>query len=154
MSKLKYNEDLYRIIFFWLGIAFIFMGCLSYIGILKPKENSMVQNRAVLGFVFGLVGIAFLIVQIVFQVVATNKKKLHSKLIASGNKVNGVVEKVYLQKYTQYGRKCPYRCMYTYSYQGKVYRKKSYLLWEKPNLLEGDSLVVYVNDFGKSTVLL
>lgn len=154
MNKLKYNEDLYRVIFFWLGIAFVFMGCLSYIGILKPKDNSMVQNSAVLGVVFGLLGINFLIVQTVLHIISAKKNELYFKLIANGNKVNGVVEKVYLQKYTQYGRKYPYRIIYTYSYQEKIYRHKSCLLWEKPNLREGDSLVIYVNDFGKSAVIL
>lgn len=154
MKKPRYTEELLKIIFLWLGIAFVFMGCLSYIGILKPGANSMVQDSMVLGVLFGSLGIAFLIIQTVLQITATNKNKLHSKLISSGNTVNGVVEKVYLQKYTQYGKKYPYRILYTYSYQGKVYRHKSCLLWDKPNFIEGDSLVVYVNDSGKSTVIV
>lgn len=154
MNKLKYNEDLYRVIFFWLGIAFVFLGCLSCIGLLNPSENSTVQNPAVLGIIFGLSGIAFLIVQTVFQFISSKKNKQHSQLISNGNKVMGVVEKVYMQKYTQYGRKYPYRIIYTCSFQGKTYRSKSCLLWETPNVKEGDSIVVYINDFGKSTVIL
>lgn len=154
MNKPRYMEELFKIIFLVLGITFVFMGCLSYIGILKPNANSMVQESTVLGAVFGSLGLAFFIVQTVLQIIVANKNKFHSKLISSGNTVKGVVEKVCLKKYTQYGKKHPYRILYTYSYHGKMYRNKSCLLWEIPNVREGDSLVVYVNDFGKSTVIL
>ncbi len=152
MSKPKYMEELLKIIFLCLGIAFIAMGLLSFIGVLKPSANSMIQEPTILGIVFLFLGITFFIVQTILKVIASLKNKSHNELLISGTKINGTVENVYLQKYTQYGNKSPYRIFYTYTYQGKVYHHKSYLLWDKPNFTENDSIVVYANDFGKSTV--
>lgn len=89
MSKPRYMEGLLKIVFLWLGIAFIIMG---------------------------------------------------------------IVEKVYWQKYTQYGGESPYRILYTYTWQGKTYHRKSYLLWDRPDFTVHDSIVVYVNNLGQSTV--
>ena len=154
MKKPKYTEELLKIIFGWLGVAFIFAGLLCFIGLLKPKASSMIQAPTILGVVFSLLGIVFLAVQIVLKAITSKKNKLHNELLISGARIHGTVEKVYLQRYTQYGRKSPYRILYTYTYQGKVYHHKSCLLWDKPDFSEGDSIVVYVNNFGKSTIRL
>ena len=154
MKKPKYTEELLKIIFGWLGAAFIFAGLLCFIGLLKPKASSMIQAPTILGVVFSLLGIVFLAVQIVLKAITSKKNKLHNELLISGARINGTVEKVYLQRYTQYGRKSPYRILYTYTCQGKVYHHKSCLLWDKPDFSEGDSIVVYVNYFGKSTIRL
>lgn len=154
MNKPRYMEELMKIIFLWLGIAFVFMGILSFLGILKPNASSMVQEPAMLGIIFSLLGIVFIIVQTIFKILAANKNKLYSELLSSGTRINGIVEKVYLQKYMQYGDKHPYRILYTYTYQGEVHHHKSYFLWDKPNFAPGDSIEVYINDLGKSTVML
>ena len=78
--------------------------------------------------------------------------KLHLQLIENGTKVKGLVEKVYLQKYTRYRRQIPYRILYSFTYHDKVYYHKSRLIWEKPDLKKGDLITVYVNNLGKSTV--
>ena len=154
MSKPKYMEELLKIIFLWLGIAFIATGLLSLIGVLKPSANSMIQEPTILGIVFSLLGITFFIVQTILKVITSKKNKTHNELLISGTKINGTVENVYFQKYTHYGNKSPYRIFYTYTYQGKVYHHKSYLLWDKPDFRENDSIVVYANNLGKSTVQL
>ena len=56
--------------------------------------------------------------------------------------------------YMQYGKQSPYVIQYNYIYQGKEYHHKSCFLWEKPDLAAGDSIMVCVNDSGKSTILL
>ena len=66
--------------------------------------------------------------------------------------MKGLVEKVYLQKYTRYRRQIPYRILYSFTYHDKVYYHKSRLVWEKPDLKKGDLITVYVNNLGKSTV--
>lgn len=147
-------EELLKIIFLWLGIMFVIFGILGLIGIMKPKASSMVQNHILLGIIFSLVGIAFIIVSIILRTAVREKDKLHNELLISGRKIDGVVEKVYLQTYTQYGHQSPYVVMYTFTYGDKTYHQKSYFLWEKPNLRDGDSVMVYVNDSGKSTILL
>lgn len=153
MNKPRYMEELLKIIFLWLGIAF-FMGLLCFVGIIKPKTSSMVQDPAILGIVFSLLGIVFFIVQSILKMITCKKNKLHNELIKSGIKINGTVEKVYLQKYTQYGNKSPYRILYTFTCQGKVYHHKSHLLWDKPDLMKHDLIVVYTNNLGKSTIQL
>lgn len=154
MNKPKYMEELLKIIFLWLGIAFIFCGLLSLFHILKPSVFSMVQEPTILGIIFSLLGIVFIFVQTVLQLIVTKKNKLHSELLADGTRITGIVKKVYLQKYTQYGKKCPYRILYSYTYNGEVQHHKSCFLWDKPNFAEGNSITVYANDFGKSTLML
>lgn len=152
MSKPRYTEGLMKIIFLWLGIAFVAMGLLGILGILKPTAESQVQEPVIMGIIFGVVGIAFLVAGIILKVITSSKNKRRNELLASGTRVNGMVERVYVQWYTQYGKKSPYRILYTYTYQGKVYHHKSELLWEKPDLAEGDSVVVYAGNSGKSVI--
>lgn len=154
MNKPRYTEALLKIIFLWLGIAFLATGLLSFFGVIKPTANSMVQVPALLGITFSSLGIAFLLVQGFLAVIVSFKNKLHQELLASGTKFCGTVEKVYLQKYTQYGKKSPYRIIYTYVYQGTVFRHESRLLWDKPDFKEQDPIEVYANDMGKSTIPL
>ena len=154
MNKPRYIEGMLKMIFLWLGIAFIFFGFLSFYGILKPSAKSMVQEPTMLGIIFGLLGIVFIIVTIVLKTIVAAKNKLHSELLSNGIEINGTVEKVYLQKNMQYGHRHPYRILYTYTYQGREYHHKSCFLWDKPNFVEGDSIKVYTNAFGKSTVTL
>ena len=154
MKKPKYMEELLNTVFLCLSVSFILFGVLSFFGILKPKVTSMVQDQTLLGTGFLLAGILFLLVYISLKIVVARKNKLYSELFSNGNKIRGTVENVYLQKYTHYGNKCPYRILYTYTYLGRVYHHKSCLLWDKPDLAEGDPIMVYVNDDGKSVIKL
>ena len=154
MKKPKYIEELLKIIFWWLGIVFVCAGILSYIGVLKPKSGSLIQEPAMNGHIFLVIGFVFVVVSFISGVITVKKNKLHSELLADGARIKGVVEKVYLQKYTRHGNQSPYRVQYVYTYQDKVYHHKSCFIWEKPNLMIGDTIMVYVNDFGKSTILL
>lgn len=152
MNKPEYVEGFFKIAFLWLGIGFVFMGLLCFAGVLKPKASSMIQDPILLGMFFSSIGMILLIVQIILKVMIASKDKLHNKLAAGGTRRTGTVGKVCLQRYTKYGNKYPYRIFYTYTCQGKVYHHKSNLLWDKPCLKEGDSIVVYTNDSGKSTI--
>lgn len=154
MRTPRYTEELLQIGFFWLGITFVFTGALGYVGILKPKASSMVQDPHMMGIVFASVGIAFIVVHVIFRIIAINKKKLHDKLLSHGTLVNGKVDKVSIQKYIRYGKVSPYRIYYSYAYQGKTHQDKSCLLWDKPDCSEGDSIMVYGDDSGKTTIIL
>lgn len=154
VRKPRYMEELLKIIFLWLGIAFIVTGVLSFTGVLKPTASSMIREPVVLGIVFLLLGMTFFIVQTALKAITSLKDRSHSELLISGTKISGTVEKVYLQKYTQYGKCSPYRIRYNYTYQGKTHHHKSHLLWDKPDLTENDSIVVYANDLGRSTIQL
>lgn len=152
MKKPKYMEGMLGFIFFWLGLGFAIMGILAYIGFLKPKSSSMVQEATLLGAIFFLIGVAFFAVQAVLLVIVYRRNKLHEELLATGSRVQGTVEKVYLQGYTSYGNQSPYRIVYSYNWQGESCQRKSCLLWEKPEYKAGDSIAVYVNGSGKATV--
>lgn len=146
MNRIKYAEQLYALISMCLGCAFIVFGLLSFIGILQPTSTSIVQSQRNIGIVFSVLGVAFLIAQAIFTALASAKKKSYYELISNGIKVNGIVEKVYMQKFLQYGKKSPYRVLYSYTYGGKIYHHKSHLLWDKPYMKETDSIAVYIND--------
>ena len=90
----------------------------------------------------------------ILQPTSASKKKSYYELISNGIKVNGIVEKVYMQKFLQYGKKSPYRVLYSYTYGGKIYHHKSHLLWDKPYMKETDSIAVYINDSEKSAIQL
>ena len=152
MKKLNYTEDLLRVIFFWIGIFFLVSGVLSFLGISKPAVNSGIQNPDMLGTVFSITGVLLCIISAALGIYTAKLDKLHLQLIENGTKVKGLVEKVYLQKYTRYRRQIPYRILYSFTYHDKVYYHKSRLVWEKPDLKKGDLITVYVNNLGKSTV--
>lgn len=154
MKKPRYMEELLKIIFAWLGFMFICSGILCVLGVMKPSAHSMIQDPTILGGVFSALGMALILVHFIFNVIANKKSKLYSELISKGMKIQGEVEKVYLQRYVKYGKKFPYRIVYKYRYQGKEYRHKSGLFWEKPDLAAGDRVVVYVNEWGKSAMQL
>lgn len=152
MKKPKYTGGLLKIIFLYLSIGFLVMGLLGLIGLLKPTKNSQVQSPTLLGIIFLSLGAAFFVVQMILRAVVSFRNQLHAELLANGTRIDGTVEKIYLQWYTQYGSQSPYRILYTYTWQGQVYHHKSCLLWEKPDFAEQDPIVVYVGDSGKSTI--
>ena len=104
MNRIKYAEQLYALISMCLGCAFIVFGLLSFIGILQPTSASIVQSQRHIGIVFSVLGVAFLIAQAIFTVLASAKRKSYCELISNGIKVNGIVERVYMQKFLQYGK--------------------------------------------------
>ncbi|CUP58890.1 DUF3592 domain-containing protein [Blautia obeum] len=153
MKKLNYTEDLLRVIFFWIGTFFLVSGILSFLGILKPAVNSGIQNPDMLGTVFSITGVLLCIISAALGIYTAKLDKLHLQLIENGTKVKGLVEKVYLQKYTRYRRQIPYRILYSFTYHDKVYYHKSRLVWEKPDLKKGDLITVYVNNLGMYLLL-
>ena len=63
-------------------------------------------------------------------------------------------EKVSVEMGVRYAGKTPYIVIYTFNHQGKVYHRESCFLWDKPDVMASDSIVVYINDSGKSTIQL
>lgn len=154
MKKPKYKSDVYAFIFLCLGLAFIIFGCLSFANIIKPTAHSLVQDQILLGQIFCFLGIACCIIQVVFKIFSYKQAKLHNELISTGTKIVGTIEKISLQKGIRVERKSPFVVYYTYSYKDKVYHNKSYLLWDKPNLSNGDKIDIFVNEIGQSTLKL
>lgn len=153
MRKPRYMEELLKIIFLWLGPAFILLGLLCFAGLLRPQSGSMVQSPTLLGSIFSLLGIVFFIAHLIVKAIAGFKNKRRCQLLEHGTELNGTVEKVYLQKYMRYKNESPYRIVYSYTHQGKLYHHKSGLIWDKPDFAQGDPLTVYADDAGNSAVL-
>lgn len=154
MKKPACMEALLSFIFGWLGIAFLIFAALSWAELLRPKAGSAIQNGQILGICFAALAGAFGAAAFVLGKIAAGKKALHSELLCTGTPLCGTVERVYRQAYTQFGRESPYRIFYSYTLHGKQYRDKSCFLWEKPDIKAGDSIVVYANASGKSTVFM
>ncbi len=152
MKSVKYTEQVYAFIFLCLGCTFVVFGLLSFIGILNPTPHSAIQSQT--GIAFSVLGIVFLIVQVIFTILASVKEKSNRELIANGIKVNGIVEKVYMERHIRYGKKSPYRILYSYIYQGKMYHHKSHLLWDRPYVKATDPIEVYINSLEKSAIRL
>lgn len=154
LKKPKYMSKLYAVIFLCLGVVFFILACLAFLGILKPSAHSQVQSAVILGRVFGFLSTLYFVICAIFEISSRKKERLHNELITNGMKKIATVEKIFIQKRTQYGTKSPYRLCYTYTHQSKIYHQKSHLLWEKPNLNEGDFIDAYIDDLGNSTVEL
>lgn len=60
MNKPKYREELFERIFLWMGIGFLALGSLAFVGVLKPTAYSEVQESNLPGAVFLAFGAAFL----------------------------------------------------------------------------------------------
>lgn len=153
MKKPTYIEDLLKIIFFWIGIAFICAAILSYLGVLRPTANSQVQDPVIMGSVFLAIGAVSAAASAILGIITGKRKRLHSELLANGVRIQGTVEQVSVQRAVQYMNQSPYILRYVYTYRGKAYHRKSCLLWKKPDLAAGDRVMVYADDFGRSTVL-
>lgn len=154
MHRPKYVEEFLIINFFWLSTLFLFNAALQWTDILSlEREFSELSFLDIAMRSISLsLGIIFFIVRAVLKNSVASKEKSYMKLWKSGTKIIGTVEKVYLQTSIQYHGKSPYRILYTYAFQGKIHHHKSNLLWEKPNISAHDSIVVYADSSGKSTL--
>lgn len=149
MKKPKYVETLWALIFVCLGIAFMGSSGLCFLGVMKPSRHSAIQDPILLGKVFGVIAMSFVIAAVIVQIFVKQKISLHKEICKNGKKYIGTVEKVYLQKWTKFSGRSPFRICYTYQYQEKIYHRKSVLLWEEPKLEKGNSIEVYVDERGR-----
>ncbi len=153
MKKPSYREEFFKRIFLWISIGFFVLGLLAFGGVLRPTTYSEVQEPNLLGAEFLAFGTVLLIVQTVLGGIVSRKKKLHNELLVNGNRINGTVEKVCVEMGVRYAGKTPYIVIYTFHHRGKVYHRESFF-WDKPDVMADDSIVVYINDSGKSTIQL
>ena len=75
MKKPRYMEELLKIIFAWLGFMFVFSGILCVLGIMKPSAHSMIQDPISLGGVFSALGMAFILVHFIFNVIVNKNSR-------------------------------------------------------------------------------
>lgn len=152
MKKPAYMSDLVAFVFLGLGIFFFFWGVLAFVEVMPIKPNSSIQDPQLLGWSFIIMGWVFCAIQWILLIVSHRKKTQRKRLIASGIAVSGCVERVYLQSMTHWGNQSPYRIYYSYTHKGELYQGKSCLLWNEPTCKAGDSIQVFVDDAGHSTL--
>lgn len=153
MHRPKYVKEFFKIPFLMLGTIFLFEAALQWADILYlERETSGIQPSDISGILIFSVAIVLFIIWAVLKAFIVSEEKSCMELWKSGTKIIGTVEKVYLQTSIQYHGKSPYRILYTYAFQGKIHHHKSNLLWEKPNISAHDSIVVYADSSGKSTL--
>lgn len=154
MKKPKYIEQVYGFRFLLIGVSSIVAGTLAAIGVMHPTKHSMIQDNNTIALGFYMIGSAFYLSNVVLTFISRKKENQHSELISNNKTVIGTVKEVNYKRKIKFGKTSPYVICFSYSLNGKNYHSKSYLLWEKPNLTTGDSIEVYVNDFGNSTIMV
>lgn len=145
MRKPNSLTQLSGIVFMILGPVFIGAGYLNKIGVLPTSTNSQGDPAVI----FPIVGFAFLVVGILFFFIPFYKEKKREKLQATGVRVNGTVTKIERLLYAKWGNQSPYIIHFSYEYFGDKYDGKSYLLWDKPTISEGDIITVYIDEYKK-----
>ncbi len=154
IKKPKYITQMYSFIFFFMGVAFIISGLLVAWGIMSPSKHSAVQDKNTMTIIFCMISLSFFVASAILISISCFIEKNRRELILNKKTVVGTVEEIRYKRGISFGKTSPYVIYFTYSLNGENYRNKSYLVWEKPNLTAGDRVEVYINDFGKSTVIL
>ena len=133
MNKPKYTSTYFGIIFLICGVVFSFFGLLGIGNILGE-------------------GITCIIISIVTMIMGHIQENKRGRILKIGQKQLGTVEKVSYEIGFNASGGNPYEIFYTYTIDYKVYHRKSYLLWENPNLSIGDKIEIYVDDKGNATM--
>ncbi len=154
MKNPNYQKEIVAFVFLWLGVAFVLCGTLAFLGLLLPSEHSLVQDPLLMGRIFCFSGTGLCAVQAVLIVMAGRQNIRQNEIIACGVKTSGIVEDVRRQYHIKWKKQVPYRVNYTYEWQGKIHHDKSRLLWEAPNMTQGQRIEVFVDEQGKSAVAL
>lgn len=142
MIKSKSYSGLFSFIFLLLGGMFLIFGVLSHMGILSTSPDSVGDPK----IWFPIIGGGGLLLGILFLILAKHWENQMKRLLTEGRPVRGQIQKVQYLFWTRSGRQHPYRVYFTYQVAAKQYKGKSFLLWEKPNVHEGDSISVYIEE--------
>lgn len=154
MKKPKYITQMYSFIFFFIGVAFIISGLLVAWGIMSPSKHSAVQDKNTMTLIFCMISLGFFIASSILISISCLIEKKRRELISNGKLVAGTVDDIRYKRWISFGKISPYVIYFSFSFDDKIYHGKSYLVWEKPNFADGDSIEIYVNDFGNSTVMI
>lgn len=143
--KPKYVKEVVGIFCIYIGEAFIITGCLCFIGVLQQStEFVSARDTILLGQICCSAGALFCLIQGILSGIAKIQDKSYLDIISQGNSIEGMVEKVYLQKKIHWGNGSPYRIVCKYDYNGKTYQCESRLLWIKPKYKKGDNIKIYI----------
>ena len=133
MNKPKYTATYFAIVFLICGVLFSFFGLLG------------------IGNILGA-GSTCIIISIITMTIGHIQESKRRRILKIGKKQLGIVENVSYEIGFNSSGGNPYQIFYTYTIDCKVYHRKSYLLWENPNLSQGDKIEIYVDDKGNATM--
>lgn len=143
MKKPNSLMQLTAYVFMIMGPMFIFLGYLNKVGVLPTTPNSKGDPSVI----FPIIGIIFLVVGVVFFFIPLYKEKRRENLQLTGIRLQGTVTEIKELLYTKWGNQSPYVVYFSYEYSGEKYKGKSYLLWNEPNISEGDVIAVYIDKY-------
>lgn len=134
--------QLWAYMFIILGSTFIILGYLNRFGILPISPNSKGDSS----LIFAINGIIFSMVGLVTFITSIYRENKCKKLRSTGLKVQGVVTRIRKIRYIKWGKQSPYTIHFYYRRYGFKYEGKSFLLWNRQEIAEGERIDVYIND--------
>ena len=96
--------------------------------------------------IFTITGNIFLALGLIILFITINMENKRRRLRTVGLRVDGVVTKIKKLTYIKWGRVSPYLVYFYYERYGFKYEGKSFLIWDKANVAEGEKIDVYIND--------
>lgn len=145
MKKPDSLVQLVGFIFAIIGATFIGAGYLNKAGILGTSPHSKGDPAVV----FPILGTAFLVAGVIFFFTSLYIWEKRRVLKSTGIRIQGTVTKIKLLPYVHFGNKNPYIIYFSYDCSGDKYEGRSHLLWDKPEVSEGDTIVVYIDQYKK-----
>lgn len=85
-------------------------------------------------------------VGLVTFIISIHRENKGIKLRSTGLKVQGVVTRIRKIKYIKWGKQSPYTIHFYYKRYGFKYEGKSFLLWNRPEIAEGERINIYIDD--------
>ncbi|MFW5667905.1 MAG: hypothetical protein ACOCM4_01475 [Acetivibrio ethanolgignens] len=141
MKKPDSYTQFLGILFGLMGPLWLLLGILCRLGIMTASSDSNLDPAGK----FLWLGAVLLFVGLFCRVLARYQRKKEKQLRQDGIRVKAAVTGVKHLFFTQWGKESPYRIYFTYSYNGTIYKGKSHLLWEKPEVDIGENLSIYID---------
>lgn len=153
MRKPIYMSKVIASWFFFTGGLCFFKSIITSLQFLSVLEILGIQYSYLVPMTDSDYGqsLILILIGLTFEIISRRKIKTHENLLLNGEKFIGKVEKVEVLRKIGLVNNL-YRVCYTYVHKESQYHKKSYLLRVKPNLKKGDTLTVYINPQGESTL--
>lgn len=154
MHKIRYESDLYTIIFFFIGIGFLAFSFLSGGGLVKATAHSTIQDPKQLQYSFLSVSAFLFLAGAVCKYFSLRTLQREKRLTEDGLSLFANVQEVRELRSVRLKCRRPYVILYNFKLEGCEHRGKSHLFWEKPEIQEGSRIKILADGKGHSIVVL
>lgn len=154
MHKIRYESDLYTMVFFFIGIAFLAFSFLTGEGLVKPSSHSMIQDPKQIQNTFLLVSALSFFAGAVCKFLTLRGLQREKRLMEEGISLLANVEELRELRGIRLKGRRPYVILYNFTLEGAEYRGKSRLFWERPEIPEGSRIKILADGRGRSVVVL